>query len=186
MAVSLDGVMVPMKDPGPHKKAAKPARTKALGTSTPSVAGYREASCATLSLFDAQGERLATARHARMRQANKASLKHTRRADVEAVLSTHPQLRLVKLADGALDNWTYLSEQLPTGDELIDFFHAAEHLKGALDSAYGVNSTKATGHFEKLRHLLRHDDDGVDKVTRTLKYLHAKHPRRERLRQVLG
>jgi hypothetical protein len=81
-AVSLNRVMVPMKELGPHKKTAKPARTKALGTSTPRVAGYREASCATLSLFDAQGERLATVRHAACEQGEPQAHPQSRRRSV--------------------------------------------------------------------------------------------------------
>jgi hypothetical protein len=52
-------------------------------------------------------------------------------------------LRVVKVADGAKDNWTFLSEELPAGEEIIDFYHAAEHLKAAFAVAYGENTSKA-------------------------------------------
>ena len=48
-----------------------------------------------------------------------------------------PELRLTKVADGAADNWTFLSGALPAGDEAIDFFRASEHLHGAIAAAYG-------------------------------------------------
>jgi len=44
---------------------------------------------------------------------------------VAAALRQRPQLRVVKLADGAKDNWTFLSDELPAGEEIIDFYHAA-------------------------------------------------------------
>ena len=70
-------------------------------------------------------------------------------AEVEAVLGQRPDLQLVKIADGAKDNWTFLSRVLPEGVELIDFFHAAQHLSDAFDAAYGANDPKAVAQFEK-------------------------------------
>ena len=183
VAVSLDGVMAPMKD---GERCEKREQAREQGKQTKGPAGYQEVGCATISFYDAEGERLATTRHARMPETNKATLKTTLSADIEAVLAKRPELRLIKLADGAKDNWTYLSETLPEGEELIDFFHAAENLHAAFDNAYGQGSAKAHSQFEKYRHILRHDDDGVEKVIRALKYLHSKHPRRKRLKQALG
>ncbi len=183
IAVSLDGVMTPMKD---GERAEKREQAREQGKQTKGPAGYQEAGCATLSFFDAEGERFGTTRYARMPESKKATLKTTLSADVEAVLAKRPELRLVKLADGAKDNWTYLSEELPEGEELIDFFHAAENLQAAFDNAYGQGNAKAQSQFEKYRHILRHDDDGAETLTRALKYLHSKHPRRKRLKQALG
>ena len=79
VAVSLDGVMAPMKTQG---------------------GGYREASCASVSLYDGEGERLSTVRMARMPQSKKATLKTMVGAEVEAVLGQRPDLQLVKIAEG--------------------------------------------------------------------------------------
>ncbi len=183
IAVSLDGVMTPMKD---GERAEKREQAREQGKQTKGPAGYQEAGCATFSFFDVDGERLGTTRYARMPESKKVTLKTTLSADVKAVLAKRPELRLVKLADGAKDNWTYLSEELPEGEELIDFFHAAENLQAAFDNAYGQGNAKAQSQFEKYRHILRHDDDGVETLIRALKYLHSKHPRRKRLKQALG
>ena len=138
--------------------------------------GYREASCASVSLYDGGGERLSTVRMARMPESKKVTLKTMVGAEVEAVLGQRPDLQLVKIADGANDNWTFLSRVLPEGVELIDFFHAAQHLSDAFDAAYGANDPKAVAQFEKYRHLLRYDDDGVAQVIRALRHLRSKHP----------
>ena len=108
---------------------------------------------------------------ARMPESKKVTLKTMVGAEVEAVLGQRPDLQLVKIADGANDNWTFLSRVLPEGVELIDFFHAAEHLSDAFDAAYGANDPKAVAQFEKYRHLLRYDDDGVAQVIRALRHL---------------
>ena len=63
VAVSLDGVLVPMKD-GEH--TAKRARAAAEGKLACGPAGFKEVGCATLSSYDADGERLHTVRLARM------------------------------------------------------------------------------------------------------------------------
>ena len=162
VVVSLDGVMAPMRG------------------------GYREASCATVSLVDEAGGRLHSVRMGRMPESHKATLKTMLAAEVEAVLAQRPDLTVVKLADGAKDNWTFLTCALPDGVELIDFYHAAEQLKGALDAAHGVDSPKAAAQFEKFRHRLRHEPDGVERVIRALVYLRSKYPNRERITQVLG
>ena len=165
VAVSLDGVMAPMKGGG---------------------GGYREASCASVSLYDGEGERLATVRMARMPESKKVTLKTMVAAEVEAVLGRRPNLALVKIADGASDNWTFLGAVLPKGVELIDFYHAAEHLKDAFDAAYGTGESKAPAQFEKYRHVLRHEADGVARVIRALRHLRSKHRECERIAQVLG
>jgi hypothetical protein len=180
VAVSLDGVMVPMKDGARQEKRAHSA---ARGKRTKGPAGYQEVGCATLSFFDADGDRLDTVRFARMPEPKKARLKAILTAELEAVLASHPELRLVKLADGAKDNWTFLSEDLSEGVELVEFYHAAQHLKAGFDAAYGENSPKANAQFAKYRRILRDDPDGVETVIRALVYQCSKHPRRTRIAQ---
>ena len=68
LAVSLDGVMVPMKD---GARQAKRAATRAAGQPTKGPAGYREVGCGTVSYYDSEGERLRTLRCGRMPEAKK-------------------------------------------------------------------------------------------------------------------
>lgn len=122
VAVSLDGVMVPLRQ---GEYPGKPQEE----------AGYREAACATLSFFDAAGERLETRRMARMPEPGKPVLKRMLTQECQAVLESRPELQVVKLADGAKDNWRYFSTAFPGGIELVDFFHAAQHLESATTAA---------------------------------------------------
>ncbi len=179
VAASLDGVLVPMKD---DKRQDKRARAEADGKAASGPAGYQEVGCATLSFYDADGERLRTVRLARMPEYKKATLKASLTAEVNAALSQRPDLRLVTLADGAKDNWRYLDWELPSDATAIaDFYHVAEHLHAALAAAYGENDPRCKAQFEKLRHVLRHDRRGGDKVIRALVYLRDRHPRRDKL-----
>jgi hypothetical protein len=183
LAVSLDGVMVPMKDGGRRQKRA---RTAARGHSTRGPAGHQEVGCATLSFYDKYGQRLGTRRLARMPEQHKRTLKASLTAEVFGALVERPDLQVVKLADGAPDNWTYLDETLPVGEALVDFYHATEHLHGALGAAYGETSAACQAQFEKLRRLLRDDPKGVEKVIRSLRYLCIRSPRRKKIRTALG
>ena len=182
VAVSLDGVMTPMKD---ASRSTKREATFAQGKHRQGPAGYQEAGCATLSFYTVEGERLSSVRLARMPEEKKATLK-TMLAEELAVLKQRPELQLVKLADGAKDNWRYLSEALPAGIEVVDFYHAVEHLKDAFSAAYGENSARMRARFETYRHVLLEDPRGVEKVLRTLVYLRACHPKRKALRLAVG
>ena len=182
VAVSLDGVMVPMKD---ANRAAKREQPRAAGRGTKGPAGYREAGCATLSFYDAEGKRLDTLYMGRMPEPKKAALKNTLSAELEAALGRRPDLHVVKVADGARDNWSYLDALAPQGAAVVDFYHATEQLKGALDARYGDNDARGRAQFEKLRHVLREDPDGVQKVIRSLDYQRKRFPRRKRIGEVL-
>lgn len=98
LAVSLDGVMAPMKD---GRREDKREQDRQEGKQTRGPAGYREVGCGTLSHYDGEGERLRTVRVARMPEAKKVMLKRQLVAEVEHALKHQPQLRLVKVADGA-------------------------------------------------------------------------------------
>ena len=186
LAVSLDGVMAPMRD---GARQAKRAVARAAGRATKGPAGFREVGCGTVSCYDTAGERLSTLRCGRMPETRKATLKEMLGAEVEAALEQRPDLRVVKLADAARDNWSFLGQLAPqatTSEELVDFFHAAEHLKAATDAAYGETNAHGRAQYEKHRHVLRHEHGGVERVIRALRYLRGKHPRRKRIKEVLG
>lgn len=174
-AVSLDGVMIPLKD---GERTQKRDEAAAAGKRTRGPAGYGEASCGTVSFYDREGELLSTVRMARMPQSNKTTLKDMLAREVNAVRKQRPDLTLVALADGAKDNWTFLDHLLAGAETILDFYHAAEHLKDALDAAYGQGSAKSCAQFEKLRHKLRHDDNGAASVIRSLIHLRDSFPRR--------
>lgn len=182
VAVSIDGVLLPMKD---GERARKRDDAREAGKRTKGPAGYCEAGCATLSFYDAEGHRISTIQFGRMPEHKKRTLKAMLTAELDRVLTQRPDLKLVKLADGARDNWNYLCNELPPGVELIDFYHAAEHLKAALDEAYGEASPKARAQFERLRHVLRHDEQGVAKVIRALRHLRDQHRRNKKLQAEL-
>lgn len=183
MAVSLDGVMAPMKD---GQRQAKRQQACAKGQSPSGPAGYQEVGCATVSYYDRHGERLCTRRMARMPEGNKATLKSQLTAEVMGALIRRPDLRVVKVADGAPDNWSYLAETLPVGEEVLDFYHAATHLGDALGAAYGEGTLQSQERMETLREVLRDAPDGVDTVIGALCRLRTRYPRRQAIHKALS
>ena len=175
-------MMVPMKN---GQRQTKRAQAAEEGKYTRGPAGNKEVGCGTLSFYDEEGERLSTIRMARMPEVKKATLKAMLSKEVNSCLAERPDLKVVKVADGAKDNWTYLSGELPDGEEVIDFYHAAGHLNTALAAAYGDTHPKRSAQFEKLRHVLVEDDKGVEKVIRSLVHLRDTYPRRKKIAREL-
>lgn len=176
--VSIDGVLAPMKDTDPVGTRAK---TAAQGQIAKGPAGYREVGCATLSFCDSSGKMLSAIRCARMPETKKATLKRWLTAELEAIRARRPDLKLGAVADGAADNWTFLSALVPDGPQLVDFFHAAEHLNAALAAVYGDGTVEARRRFNDLRHVLLEEQSGVASIIRALDYLRRKHPRVRRV-----
>jgi hypothetical protein len=180
IAVSLDGVLAPID--GANSAPEVRAKAASEGWVSKGPAGYREASCATVSFCDEKGDLLGAIRMARAPETKKATLKQMLSAEVSAILARSPGLKLVKVADGAADNWAYLSsDALPAGEEAVDFFHASEHLHAAIATVYGDGTHETQFRYATLRDTLRDEDGGVDKIIRALKHLASKHPRKTSL-----
>lgn len=183
VAVSLDGVLAPMEDTDP---VATRERAADEGRICKGPVGYKEVGCATLSFCDAKGDMLAAIRIARSPQPKKLELKASLAAELATVLRLRSDLHVVKIADGGSDNWEFLSECLPEGEEALDFFHASEHLHAAIAAAYG-DATRETRHrYEDLRDTLCDDHAGVGKVIRALDHLRRKHPQRATIARELA
>jgi hypothetical protein len=183
VAVSLDGVMAPMEG---TEKATKRRATASQGRLTRGPAGYREVGCATLSFCDDKGDMISAVRIARSPEEHKATLKASLAAEVGEALRKRPDLKVVKVADGAKDNWTFLEQRLPDGPNIIDFFHGAEHLNTALAEAYGDGTVKCRARFAQLREILLDGEHGVDTVIRALTYLRNQHPTNKGLARELA
>ena len=182
IAVSIDGVYAPMEDFDITQRRTEAADE---GRLTKGPLGYREVGCATISFCDNKGELISAIRMARAPQYKKTTLKEIVAAEVAAILNKRPDMRLIKLADAVVDNWTFLSNELPPGEELIDFFHASEHIHGAIAQVYGDATLETQFRAKKLCDALRDDPKGVEKVVRAFKHLASKHPGKKLVRRAL-
>lgn len=193
LAISVDGVMAPLK-PQEGEREARTAKRKAPGKHASGPTGYREVGCGTLTLYDGAGERLHTVQYARMPEHKKVTLGEHLQAEAQAILGVRPDLRRVYLADGAGPNWELLTEVDHvlggTGGqrlEIVDFFHACTHLKDGCDAIWGESTARSHAEFARLKVLLKEVDQGAERIIRTLKYhvSRATGTRRKRIRAAL-
>jgi hypothetical protein len=174
VAISLDGVMAPVRQADGTKKEAS------AGKQARGPLGYREIGCGSVALYDPAGQRLSTVRYGRMPEHKKATLRQQLTAECQHILRQAPHLKLVKLADGAPDNWDYLSNLelgLPASAqadlqqvEIVDFCHAADHLKRGCDAIWPHDPDQSKTKFETLRTTLKEVAGGADKVIRSFRY----------------
>lgn len=164
VAVSIDGVLAPLRG---TDKAQKKAAARARSQPDKGPAGYKEVGCGAITFYDADGERLATWRYGRMPEDDKATLKATLREELDHINGLRPDLTVVAIADGAPNNWTFLSG-LKADYEIVDFYHAVQHLGRALDIGLGAVTPEREATFRELRRTLRDDPGGATLVLEQL------------------
>jgi len=120
-----------------------------------------------------------------MPEGGKKTLKSKLGQTVSSILSQQSDLNLVKIADGAKDNCRYLSNELLPGQgvELLDYYHASEHLNEVLNAVFGKDSCEAKAEYKKYRSLLKNDLKGIEKVINMLRYLSQKNPNNETIKK---
>jgi hypothetical protein len=150
IVLSLDGVMVPMKDA---------PRIPGLGKKDQGPKGHKEASSGTLSLYGQNGERLRTIRFGRMPERHKATLHRQLVDELAPLRARYPDATVVAVADGAHENWRIFDEiAAELGCKItrrLDYFHAMEHLIEGL-SAAGAEDTVIAEWSTRLK-----DEPGV-------------------------
>jgi hypothetical protein len=174
MALSVDGVMAPMRGLKLQEKAAKAEQS---GKHASGPTGYKEVGCGTVTLYDQEAKRLQTIRYGRMPEPKKATLQQQLETEARSTLALCPTLQRVHLADGAHHNWFLLNEieqQLPPAAqppiEIVDYYHACDHLKEGCDAAWGESTVASKVQFERLKTLLKEAEDGAEGVICTLRY----------------
>lgn len=176
VAVSLDGVMVADKDAQREAKAQREAaQARGVSKQHSGPAGYREVGCGTVSVYDAEAERLETVRYARAPEFKKKTLTEQLDAELASILAVRADLTLVALADGAEENWRYFDRAVyEQATQIVDHGHASQHLRAAMNAYYGEHSVEGRAEYERLRLLLRDHDDGAQKVIDELSRLSRK------------
>lgn len=184
LAISVDGVMAPIRGVDKQEKAEQPGKHASGPT------GYKEVGCGTVSLYDREAARLQTVRYARMPESRKVTLQQQLETKVASILALRPNLLRVHLADGAKDNWRLMNDieaQLPTPLELpieiVDYYHACDHLKRGCDAAWGESTPESQQYFDRLKNKLKETEAGAKLIIRVLRFQSstAKGNRRKRL-----
>jgi hypothetical protein len=78
--------------------------------------------------------------------------------------------RVVCMGDGAPWIWNLAAEHFPGAIEIVDFYHACDHLKKGCDAAWGESTQESKDYFDRLKTCLKETDDGAERVIRTLRF----------------
>jgi len=131
--------------------------------------GWRQATAATVSTYDAQGNRLDTVYIGRMPEGEKSVAKRMLEEEVEARMAKQRFQYIVCIADGARDLWRYFRRKYPEAIHVVDFFHVCEHLS-KLSELLFEDSSEAQVWYKKYRTILKEDPKGASKLIRAARY----------------
>jgi hypothetical protein len=116
--------------------------------------GWREAMCGSITLYDADGERLHTTYCAATPEYGKAQFRKKFAREIERVQERFPEALYVGVADGAKDNWVFLKPY--TRRRIVDFYHAREYLSKAATAIFGRDKKNKEAWVNDWSHRLKH------------------------------
>jgi len=131
--------------------------------------GWRQATAATVSTYDAEGNRLDTAYIGRMPEWEKTKVKRMLEEEVQARIAKHSFTHIVCIADGARNLWRYFRRRYPQAIHVVDFFHVCEHLS-TLSELLFADPSEAKAWYKKYRTILKEDPKGAAKLIRAARY----------------
>ena len=156
---------------------SKQAVTLAMSMDSTSVLirkkGWRHATAATVSTYDAEGNRLDTVYIGRMPEKGKTQAKRLLEKEVEAITKKHEFKYIVCIADGARDLWQFFRKKYPDAIHVVDFFHVCEHLS-KLSELFFKDTSDAKAWYKKHRSILKEELNGASKVIRAVRYRRSK------------
>ena len=178
MAASLDGVNVPLREPGANRgrHAGRPDKAQQLQESP---TAFKNAMVASVSFYGPPEEpekppvRLHSRYMARMPEERFPTMKRQFQAEIEAAEAQSGQdVTKVLVLDGSKSLWNYVKEQPECAqyEKIIDFYHTCEHLAKAAEALFGKQSREGTRWFETYRNVLRERDRGGWDVLRSIDY----------------
>ncbi len=95
---------------------------------------YRQAMVGTIALYDEKGERQHTMYVAAAPEYGKETFKARLTREIERASALYPSAIRIGVADGAHDNWDYLTKH--TDKQTLDFYHATEYLTDVADAIF--------------------------------------------------
>lgn len=131
--------------------------------------GWKQATAATVSEYDIEGERLNTIYIGRMPEDKKIKIKRLLEKEVEAKIKKYKFNQIVCIADGSRDLWKYFRKKYPKAVYVLDFYHVCEHLSN-LSQLFFKNHSKVQAWYEKYKAILKEEPKGASKVIRAARY----------------
>jgi len=127
--------------------------------------GYRETMVGNISLYDAQGQRLHTLYVAATPEYGKATFKGRMEREIEQVKQYYPEARVIGVADGAVENWTFLEAH--TEAQVLDFYHASEYVAKVAKAVFTKKAEREPWLNDRL-HRLKHKQGTASRLIKEM------------------
>lgn len=127
---------------------------------------YREVMNGSISFYNEVGDRVHSIYLAQAPEYGKATFNERFLRQIERVKACVKANTYIGLADGAVDNWTFLEPI--TQISILDFWHASEYLTLA-SKATSKSAYERKQWLEQARHILRHEYDGAAQLLEQMK-----------------
>jgi hypothetical protein len=134
--------------------------------------GWREAMCGTISLLDAKGERLHTIYQACAPEYGKKTFEYLFTHDIKSIKKKFPTAQTVGVADGAIDNWTFLGKYVQQC--ILDFYHATTYLSKVAEKLPDHNKKQKKKWLDDRCHQLKNEEDAAKEIYKEVKELKNK------------
>lgn len=143
--------------------------------------GYKETMVGTIGLYNDDGQRLHTIYTGCAPEEGKATFDYVFSQEIERTLSRYPQAFTVAVADGARDNWSFLSDY--TSQQTIDFWHATEYLGGYAQVVYQEQKERKEW-MDKACHDLKTKRGAADHILKQMQAYALEHSITDKLNPV--
>jgi len=120
--------------------------------------GWRQAMVGTIAFYGEESNRLDTIYLSAPPEYGKSKFITSFEKEINYVKGIYSDPDYVGIADGAKDNWTFLSKH--TKCQILDFFHASEYVTKVADIIYS-NKVKRSKWLTERCHKLKHEDNGA-------------------------
>jgi hypothetical protein len=176
--ISWDGVNIPLREPG--AKTGRPRERPGGKDTKTTPTAWKEAGVSCISIYasptDPEEEpiRLDKRYFARMPETGMTRLLAQQKAAVSDLLQRrrHAFREVAVICDGKRSIWNVVQDTSTYGvaTEILDFYHAAEHLSRAAEALFGKASKRAKAWFARYRKKMRDEDGGTNAALRSLRY----------------
>jgi hypothetical protein len=129
--------------------------------------GWREGMVGSLTLYDAEGERLSSVYLAAPPEYGKEKFLGAMDKKISLLSEKFPEATKVAVADGARCNWSFLNER--TDVQVLDFYHASEYVTKASESLFPKSKKQQKEWCEQSCHKLKHNKNGASSLLKEIR-----------------
>lgn len=143
--------------------------------------GYRQAMVGSISLYDHSGERILTRYTASPPESGKSRFYELFATEIAFVKKQYPSVTCVGVADGAVDNWSFLEGYVDY--RVLDFFHASEYLAKASKAAF-KRPFEGKQWLEYACSKLKADENGAEELLKEMQLMQKRKIKAEKKEEI--